>query len=380
MMTSLFDTNVDLERGLALAARVHPKYASAFEGLSARHRAAVALYFLPHRSAKDALEVTRPRVIKWYCPFADQRVFPSGHRYCINVYTGCEHECEYCYAAGYTSRHAGCKHTFRADLVKDLDALEAYDVPPAPVHMSNSTDPLQPLEQEHRHTLYALEKLAERRHRFTTITLLTKNPAVLTDDRYLRALHQLNGLPAGHPRAAWFAEKGYPPLRIECSLAFYNEESRSLFDRAAPSVESRMDAIRFLRNEGLPVFLRIDPLFPHDPLADGRSMSDFGLPDIQPLTDLTHLIQFARDIGTGPLVYSVAKITRPKIGTLPPPMDKMRRVYQCFAGQQPLVFRGGSWRLPTDVARRFVVEPFLGLCGEYSMEAKMCKANLTSTP
>ena len=81
----------DAEQGLALAGRVQPKYRPAFDKLTERERAAVALYFLPHTSQKDVLEVTRPRVIKWYCPFADQREFPSGHRYCINVYTGCQH-------------------------------------------------------------------------------------------------------------------------------------------------------------------------------------------------------------------------------------------------------------------------------------------------
>jgi len=93
----------DMEKGLSLARRVHPKYSPVFDKLCEADRAAVAFYFLPHTSEKDVLEVTRPRVIKWYCPFADQREFPSGHRYCINVYTGCEHECQYCYVAGYSA-------------------------------------------------------------------------------------------------------------------------------------------------------------------------------------------------------------------------------------------------------------------------------------
>jgi len=85
----LFELEVDVQRGLSLASRVHAKYRPVFEKLGDRAQAALAYYFLPHQSKKDVLEVTRPRVIKWYCPFADQRSFPSGHRYCINVYTGC---------------------------------------------------------------------------------------------------------------------------------------------------------------------------------------------------------------------------------------------------------------------------------------------------
>jgi DNA repair photolyase len=369
----------DIEKGLSLARRVHPKYRPVFEKLGDRDRASVALYFLPHGSGKDVLEATRPRVIKWYCPFADQRQFPSGHRYSINVYIGCEHACQYCYAAGYVGARPNCKKDFRAGLLKDLDALEAHNVPPAPVHLSNSTDPLQPLEQEYRDTLYALEKLAERRHRFTSITLLTKNPAMLVDDRYVGVMRRLSKLPADHPRRLWFDEQGYPPLRVECSLAFYDDEHRRLLDPAAPSVESRMEALRFLHREGLPVFVRIDPLFPRDPLPGGRTMGDFGLPDVQSMADLEGLVRFSSEVGAGHIIYSVAKITRQKSGGLPPVMARMKRVYEHLAGRA-LPFHGGSWRLPAPVASEFALKPFLDLCRRYSIPVMACKANLISTP
>jgi len=369
-----------IDNGLALARRVHPKYRPAFDRLSERERAAVSLYFLPHGSKKDVLEVTRPRVVKWYCPFADQREFPSGHRYCINVYTGCQHECQYCYARGYVSAEPNCKNRFRQDLCKDLEALEIYDLPPAPVHLSNSTDPLQPLEQQHRHTLFVLEKLAEHRKRFSTVALLTKNPAVLTEDRYVQALHRLNELPADHPRRAWFDAKGHPPLRVECSLAFFNDEHRRLLDPAAPSVESRMEALRFLRKEGLPVFVRIDPLFPRDPLGSGKTMEDFGLPDVQRMRDLESLVNFSRELPAGHIIYSVAKITRRKQGDLPPVMERMKRVYEHLSAPQRLVFHGGSWRLPESVAAAMVLRPFLELCSRFSIPAKPCKTNLITTP
>jgi hypothetical protein len=54
----------DVDKGLTLAQRVHPKYSPVFDRLSESDRAAVALYFLPHGSKKDVLEVTRPRVVK----------------------------------------------------------------------------------------------------------------------------------------------------------------------------------------------------------------------------------------------------------------------------------------------------------------------------
>jgi len=370
----------EINKGLSLAGRVHPKYRPVFEKMSEEDRAAVALYFLPHGSKKDVLEVTRPRVVKWYCPFANQREFPSGHRYSINVYTGCEHKCRYCYVTGYSDRRPNCKSHFRQDLCRDLASLEAFDVPPAPVHLSNSTDALQPLEQEHRHTLFTLEKLAEHRNRFTTVTLLTKNPAALVDDRYIQALHRLNVFPADRRQRGWFEEKGFPPLRLEISLAFFNDEHRRLLDPAAPSVENRMAAIRRLRKEGLPVFLRIDPLFPRDPLDGGKKMADFGLPDVQAMSDLEGLVTFGHEVGIQGIIYSVAKITRPQQGGLPPVMEQMKRVYQHLSPRQRLIFRGGSWRLPEDVADQKIVGPFLEICARYSMPAKACKANLIATP
>lgn len=377
---NLFDKDFDMERGLSLARRVNLKYRPVFENLPDRDRAALAFYFLPHGSKKEVLEVTRPRVIKWYCPFADQRKFPSGHRYCINVYTGCEHKCQYCYALGYAAEKVNCKSNFLVDLLKDLDALDEYDVPPAPVHVSNSTDPLQPLEQQHRHTLFVLKKLAERRHRFTTVTLLTKNPAVLTEEPYLHVLHHLNALPTDHLRSQWFQSNGYPPLRIECSLAFFNDRHRQLLDPAAPDVANRMEAIRFLRKENLPVYVRIDPLFPRNPLWKGMSMADFDLPDIQPLSDLEALLQFCREIGVSGVIYSAAKITRPRPGRLSTEMEKMKRVYEYLAQDQSLVFRGGSWRLPDAVAKELVIHPFLDLCRQHEIDAKACIVNLISTP
>lgn len=213
-----------------------------------------------------------------------------------------------------------------------------------------------------------------------TVTLFTKNPAMLTDDRYVRVFHRLKEFPQDHPRRPWFDAKGHPPLRVECSLAFFNDEHRRLLDPAAHSVESRMEALRFLRKEGLPVFLRIAPLFPRDPLGGGTIMADFGLPDVQSLRDLERLVSFSRELAAGHIIYSAAKITRPKQGDLPPVMERMKQVCQHLSAGQRLVFHGGSWRLPKSVTAALVLKPFLELCRRYSIPAKPCKTNLITTP
>lgn len=223
-----------------MAGRVDPKYRPVWEGRTPQEQAALALYFLPHSSSKAALTPTRPRVVKWYCPFACQAEFPSGHRYCINVYTGCDHRCEYCYAYAYAPPSASRKKDFQKMVLQDLEDLDRFDVPPAPVHMSNSTDPFQPLELSVGHAKYALQQLAAHRRRFTTITILTKNPLLPVRRNYLGLLQDLVQLPADHPRASFFTQHGLPGLRFEVSLAFWREAARAVYDPGArPSRNAR---------------------------------------------------------------------------------------------------------------------------------------------
>ena len=374
-MTQLL-SNVD--DGLALARRVAAKYAPAWADRPAEEQAALAWYFLPHRSGKAALSPTRPRVLKWYCPFADQREFPSGHRYCINVYTGCAHKCVYCYASCYEPDQPRCKKDFEKLLRKDMEDLETFDVPPAPVHLSNSTDAFQPLEAGLGQAFLALQQLQRHRRRFTTVTILTKNPLLTSQPKYADLMRRLMALSADHTRRGQFTQHRMPALRLEVSLAFWREEVREVLDPNAPSVRQRVDGIRRLRDAGLPVVLRIDPLFPRCPMGD-KARGGLKGGEAQGLDDLNRLLAFAAEVGVMHVVYSVAKITRPRSGRMPPIMAGLLGGYRRLAGAEGLIFRGGSWRLPPAAAREHVVEPFLELCKMHGLTAKHCKQNLITT-
>jgi DNA repair photolyase len=69
--------------------------------------------------------------------------------------------------------------------------LAVDGVPPAPIHLSNSTDPFQPLEAINGHTSYALEQILAHRHRFTSFTILTKNPMFPIRHGYLDLFKEL---------------------------------------------------------------------------------------------------------------------------------------------------------------------------------------------
>ncbi|MEW6753850.1 MAG: hypothetical protein AB1505_23145 [Candidatus Latescibacterota bacterium] len=367
---------------LALVGRVHPHYRPVWDGLrSAEERLALAAYFLPHRSSRPVLGPTRPRVVKWYCPFAPQRLFPSGHRYCVNVYTGCAHGCRYCYAAAYEPVQAAGKRDYRRLLEKDLTDLEAFGVPPAPVHLSNSTDPHQPLEARTGHARHTLERLLAHRSCFTTVTLITKNPGLAVELGALPLLRALGETPS--PDLSASSPEGSPPpgCQVEVSLAFWRDVAAAAYDPGAPTPEERCEGILALREAGIPVVLRIDPLFPRSPLplAVPAGLPDFGVPEAQTLDDLQALVEFACRAGVRHVVYSAAKIVRPRWGPLDPLMEAWRAVYAALAAPGKPVWRSLSWRLPEAVAREHVFGPFLRLCAEGGMAAKHCCRNLLET-
>ncbi len=364
----------------SIVERIHPKFRPVWDGRSREEQLALARYFLPRRSRKANLSPSRPRIIKWYCPFASQSEFPSGHRYCINVFTGCAHQCRYCYAAGYEPENPACKNRFRELILHDTEDLERFDVPPAPVHLSNSTDPFQPLEASSGHTRFTLEKILSYRRRFTTITIITKNPMFPVRNGYLDLFRELSNLPADHAKAGYFRITGDPCFCLEVSIAFWQEDARRFYDPGAPSIEDRKTAVRAIREAGIPIVLRIDPLFPRSPLKEHVTLRDFRLPEAQTIGDLENLVGFAKEVGARHVVYSPAKITQPRGRKMSESMLAMKSAYECVASSPRLPFRGGSWRLPADVAKTRVTDPFLEICRRIGIPAKQCMQNLVETP
>jgi DNA repair photolyase len=366
------------EEALRLAERVDRKFKPVFDKRGVKDRASLAQYFLPHRSSKTLLGPTRPRIVKWYCPFASQEDFPTGHRYCINVYAGCDHKCIYCYAAGYEPQSANAKKSFEKLIRMDMDDLERFDVPPAPVHLSNSTDPFQSLESQFCHTRYALEQILEHRHRFTTVTMLTKNPTLPIQLGYIKLFKSLLNRQPSHQDS----KLHWPGFVIEVSLAFWQETARSAYDPGTPTVKQRIDGIRALHRAGIPLVLRLDPLFPRSPITERpiTNMADFGLPEAQTVEDLEKLVSLAKEVDVRHIVYSTAKIVQPRGRKLSKSMLALREAYRSFATPEKLSWRGGSWRLPFAIANERILQPFLRICHKKKVAAKFCKQNLIETP
>jgi DNA repair photolyase len=132
---------------------VDPAFRPAWDHRPAAEQAALARYFLPHNSAKPQLAPTRPRKIKWYCPFACQSHFPTGHRYCINAYTGCSYGCVYCYARFMQRFHPHDEPWGRFVDVKvnaaEVLAREVRRLTPGPVFTCSACDGWQSVERHY---------------------------------------------------------------------------------------------------------------------------------------------------------------------------------------------------------------------------------------
>jgi len=165
-------------------------------------------------------------------------------------------------------------------------------------------------------------------------------------------------------------------------LAFWRDEARAAYERSAPRVEDRIEGVRALRAAGVPVVLRIDPLFPRSPLRDDppKMLADFGLTEAQTPDDLAALVRLAKEVGAPGVVYSTAKIVQPRGRALSTSMHAMREMYRFMVSPRKLAFRGGAWRLPADVADSRIVAPFLAICRRESVPASHCKHNLLETP
>jgi DNA repair photolyase len=164
------------------------------------------------------------------------------------------------------------------------------------------------------------------------------------------------------------------------SLAFYNQNDADFYDPGAPSIIDRMNGVQQLCRNSISCVLRIDPLLPRNPLPQNKTLEEFQLSDAQSLDRLEKLVRFAKDNNMQHIVYSVAKIIAPRYKSITSAMQRLKEAYQHIAQPDKLVFRGGSWRLPDNAARKYIVKPFLEICKRHNVKACFCKQNLLQTP
>lgn len=174
------------------------------------------------------------------------------HKATLNYYTGCMHDCKYCYAR-YTMKNVGwdpcqfgenicVKANMSEVLKKELSKKTWNQSYKGIIHLGTVQDPFQPIEKKYGMTNEVLENFNERE---IPTTILTKSNNVLDSLPIIKKM----------------AKKDL--IHIDFSIAFINETLRAKLEPGAPSFKERFNALNILNENGVTTGIFINPLIPY---------------------------------------------------------------------------------------------------------------------
>ena len=152
----------------------------------------------------------------------------------FNPYTGCDHQCIYCYASSYIPNFTDCRP--KKDQIAALKR-EAAKLNGETISIANSSDPYPRAEASAGLTRRCLEILAESNCK---IQIITKSNLVVRDDDLLSKI----------------------PSTVALTITTDDDNLAKLIEPHAPSPSQRLRATQDLIKAGIPVSVRIDPIIP----------------------------------------------------------------------------------------------------------------------
>ncbi len=166
------------------------------------------------------------------------KVYP----YVINPYTGCQHNCLYCYAH-FMKRFTGHKEPWGqfVDVKVNAPSLLKREITRKKadrVWISGVCDPYQPLEGKYKLTRQCLEVLAQ--HDWP-VTVQTRSSLVLRDLDILKS-------------GKYF--------EVGLSITTADDGIRKLFEPNAPPIKERVRALDELHQAGIQTYVMIAPILP----------------------------------------------------------------------------------------------------------------------
>ena len=167
------------------------------------------------------------------------KVYP----YVINPYTGCQHNCLYCYAH-FMKRFTGHREPWGQFVdvklnAPDLLRQEITRKKTGRVWISGVCDPYQPLEAKYKLTRQCLEILAQNNW---PVVVQTRSPLVLRDIDILKAGEN---------------------FEVGLSITTADENIRKLFEPTAPPIKERVRALDELHQAGIRTYAMIAPILPN---------------------------------------------------------------------------------------------------------------------
>ncbi len=153
----------------------------------------------------------------------------------FNPYTGCDHECLYCYASSYIPRFRECrpKKNLLARLRRETVRLDGELI-----SVSNSSDPYPRLEKNQKLTRKCLEILANSHCR---VQLVTKSNLVARDIDILKNIACV----------------------VSVTILTLDDNLCRRLEPCAPVSSMRLEAISKLVKANIPTTVRVDPIIPN---------------------------------------------------------------------------------------------------------------------
>jgi DNA repair photolyase len=162
-------------------------------------------------------------------------------KYSLNPYTGCDHRCVYCYITSYIRDAFSCRP--KKDLIKKVKGeLKRIDKGKI-ISLSNSSDPYPQLERKLELTREVLQLLSREG---VKVQIVTKSDIVVRDIDVLQEMR----------------------CCVSMTVTTVNESVARRLEPGAPSPGRRIEALKKVKEAGIPVSVRIDPIIPGltDPL------------------------------------------------------------------------------------------------------------------
>ena len=168
--------------------------------------------------------------------------------YCVNVYTGCQVNCRYCYARLFMARYSDHSEPWGSFVDVKVNAPEVLAKQAAKakrgvVWISSVCDAYQAVEEKYGLTRTCLEILAAARF---PVSVQSKSVLLLRDIDVFRRFEEF--------------EAGF-------TITTDDERISRLFEPGASSVAERLAALAILKSRGIRTFAFIGPILPGNPEA-----------------------------------------------------------------------------------------------------------------
>jgi DNA repair photolyase len=252
-------------------------------------------------------------------------------KYSLSPYTGCGHNCLYCYASSYIRNFYSPRP--KKDFLKRLEK-EIRRVPKnSYLTLANSSDPYLPLEKKLKLTQVTLNLLKKYDLK---IMLVTKSSLILRDIEILKDLRY---------------------IVVSVSITTLKEKLSKKLEPYASLPRQRLKAIEKL-SKYLSVVCRVDPL-------------------IYPLTtkEIKKIINEVKNVGAKQIITSTYKAKtdnlRRMVKAFPEHKDIWRNLY-ILKGER----KGRYIYLPLNL-RRKLVEEVKGISLEMGLDFSACRENLS---